>query len=44
MIPPIARYIIALSIVVLPVVMLFVMICCCTDEFDEEALEKAQTA
>ena len=40
MLPPVARYLLALSVVVLPVVMLFVMICCCTEEYDEEAIRK----
>ena len=40
MLPPAARYALALSVVVLPVVMLFVMICCCTEEYDEEAIRK----
>ena len=40
-VPPVARYVMASSVITLPITLLIVMICCCGDDVDEEALKKA---
>lgn len=40
MVPPVARYTMAGAIVTMPLTFLFILLCCCSDDFSDE-LSKA---